>query len=151
MIEAYLWAFVNFEQNDWAKLLPIAEFAYNNTKNISTSHTPFELNCRYYFWISYKKEVDLCSKSKLAIKLSMESKELMVTYHKKLYHTQEFHKRANNKDVKPRNYVPSEKVWLNSKYIKLKQNQNLEAKFFRPFQVLHLIRKQAYQLELPEK
>ena len=35
-IEAYLQAFVNYKQNDWAKLLPMAKFAYNNIKNAST-------------------------------------------------------------------------------------------------------------------
>ena len=29
IMEAYLRVFVNFEQNDWARLLPMAEFAYN--------------------------------------------------------------------------------------------------------------------------
>ena len=44
-MEAYLQAFVNFEQNDWGKILPMAEFAHNNAKNASTGYTPFELNC----------------------------------------------------------------------------------------------------------
>ena len=47
-MEAYLRAFVNFEQNDWARLLPMAEFAYNNAKNASTGYTPFKLNCGYH-------------------------------------------------------------------------------------------------------
>ena len=47
-IKAYLWVFVNFEQNDWAKFLPMAEFAYNNAKIVSTGHTPFKLNCGYH-------------------------------------------------------------------------------------------------------
>ena len=46
--EAYLRAFVNFEQNDWARLLTMAEIAYNNAKNASTGFTPFELNCGYH-------------------------------------------------------------------------------------------------------
>ena len=32
-MEAYLQAFVNFEQNDQARLLLMVEFAYNNAKN----------------------------------------------------------------------------------------------------------------------
>ena len=47
IIEAYLWVFVNFKQNDLARLPPMAEFAYNNIKHASTNHTPFELNYGY--------------------------------------------------------------------------------------------------------
>ena len=61
---AYLRAFVNFEKNDWARVLSMAEFAYNNAKNASAGHTPFELNCGYYHWVSYKEDIDPCSKSK---------------------------------------------------------------------------------------
>ncbi len=57
-MEAYLQAFVNFEQNDWVRLLPMAEFAYNNVKNASTSHKPFELNCSYHSQASYKEDID---------------------------------------------------------------------------------------------
>ena len=57
-IEEYFCAFINWEQNDWAQLLPIAEFAYNNSKNTSTGHTPFELNYGYHPRILYKEEVD---------------------------------------------------------------------------------------------
>ena len=57
-MEAYLWAFVNFEQNDWARLLLMAEFAYNNAKNASIGHIPFELNCGYHPWMSYKEDVN---------------------------------------------------------------------------------------------
>ena len=88
-IEAYLRAFVSFKQNDWARLLPIAEFAYNNAKNASTGHTPFELNCGYHPWMSYKDDVNPRSKSKSADELSAELKELMIVCCKKLHHAQE--------------------------------------------------------------
>ena len=32
---------MNFAQNDWAKLLLMAKFTYNNTKNANTGHTSF--------------------------------------------------------------------------------------------------------------
>ena len=47
-MEVYLRVFVNFEQNDWIRLLPMAELAYNNAKNASTGHMSFELNYGYY-------------------------------------------------------------------------------------------------------
>ena len=150
-MEAYLQAFVNFEQNDWARLLPMAEFVYNNAKNASFGHMPFELNCGYYPRIFYKEDVNPRSKSKSADELSAELRELMIVCRENLHYAQELQKRAYNKGVQPRSYTPGDKVWLNSKYIKTKQNRKLKAKFFGPFWVLHPIGKQAYKLELPKK
>ena len=47
----------------------------------------------------------------------------MIVYQKNLYHAQELQKRAHDKGVKPWNYAPGEKVWLNSKYIKTKRKR----------------------------
>ena len=132
-MEAYLQAFVNFEQNNWTKLLLMVEFVYNNAKNASTGHTPFEFNCGYHPRLFFEEDTNLCSWSKTAKELSSKLRELMTVYQKNLYHAQEFQKRAHDKSVKPKSYAPSYKVWLNSKYIKTKQNWKLEAKFFRPF------------------
>ena len=46
-------------------------FVYNNTKNASIGHTPFELNCDYYFHVSFKKNTNPCSQSKTTDKLSI--------------------------------------------------------------------------------
>ena len=72
IMEAYLRAFANFEQNDWARLLPMTEFAYNNAKNVITGHTPFELNCGYHPRVFYKEDLDSCSKSKTTEELFSE-------------------------------------------------------------------------------
>lgn len=53
--------------------------------------------------------------------------------------------------MKPKSYAPSDKVLLNSKYIKPKSNQNLETKFFGPFQILYPLGNQTYKLELSKK
>ena len=75
----------------------------------------------------------------------------MTVCQENLHNAQELQKQAYDKGVKPRSYAPSDKVWLNNKYIKTKCNRKLEAKFFRPFQVLHPIEKQAYKLKLPKR
>ena len=49
----------------------MAEFAYNNAKNASFNHMSFELNFGYHLRMSYKEDIDPCSKNK-----------------KNLYHTQ---------------------------------------------------------------
>ena len=88
----------------------MAEFAYNNAKNVSTGHTPFKLNYGYHPRMSYEEEVDPHSKSKSADKLSAELRELMIVCRKNLHHAQELQKRAHDKGVNSRSYAPGDKV-----------------------------------------
>ncbi len=129
----------------------MAEFAYNNAKNASISHTFFELNCGYYTRVSFEKGVESRSRSRFANELAEELRELIEVCCQNLLHTQELQKKTHKKRVKSYSYVPSEKVWLNRKYIKRMRNKKLKSKFFRPFQVLHAVEKQTYKLELPTK
>ena len=71
-IRAYLRAFINYEQNDLARLFPIAEFAYNNGKNANSNYTSFELNSGFHPRVSYEEDVDPCSRSKTAYQLAIE-------------------------------------------------------------------------------
>ena len=64
----------------------MAEFAYNNIKNASTSHTFFELNYKYHPCISYEKNLNLGLKSRTAKKLSSKLQKLMIVYQQNLYY-----------------------------------------------------------------
>ena len=75
----------------------------------------------------------------------------MSTYRENLYHAQVIQKQTHNRGTKLRSYASDDKVWLNSKYIKIKQNQKLKDKFFGLFRVQYLVGKQAYKLKLPKK
>ena len=77
---------MNFEQNDWAKLLPMAEFAYNNAKSSSTGHTFFELNCSYHFCVFLEEDTNPHSQSKSVDKLSAELRDLMTICRENLHH-----------------------------------------------------------------
>ena len=129
----------------------MAKFAYNNANNVSTGYTPFELNCGYHARVFFEEVTNPCSPLKTADELWAKLRELITVCRENFHHFQELQKQAHNKGVKPKSYVPSDKVWLNSNYIKTKQNQKLETKFFESFQVLHPIGKQAYKLELLKK
>ena len=72
----------------------------------------------------------------------------MVVYKKTLQHAKQLQKQVHNKETKLKSYVFYEKIWLNSKYIKIKYNQKLKVKFFRFFQVLYSVDSQVYKLEL---
>ena len=131
--------------------MPMAELAYNNARNASTGHTPFKLNCGFHPRVSFEDDIDPRSRSRSANKLAKKLRELMDICQQNLLHAQELKKRVYDKGVKPQSYAPGEKVWLNSKYIKTKQNRKLEAKFFGPFRILHPVGKQAYKLDFSTK
>ena len=56
----------------------MTEFAYNNAKNASIGHTPFELNYGYHPRVSFKEDTDPRFQSKIADELSAKLRELMI-------------------------------------------------------------------------
>jgi hypothetical protein len=44
IFKQYLHCTINYQQDDWTDLLPLVEFAYNNTLHSSTKQTPFFSN-----------------------------------------------------------------------------------------------------------
>jgi hypothetical protein len=47
-IETFLRLFINLQQIDWVELLPLAEFAYNNSTTSAHGMTPFYANYGYH-------------------------------------------------------------------------------------------------------
>src|SRR6266699_590595 len=47
-VEQYLRCYINYNQNNWVKHLPITQFIYNIFIYISTKQTPFFTIYRYY-------------------------------------------------------------------------------------------------------
>src|SRR5258707_4806906 len=48
VLEQYLQAYTNYQQDDWSSLLPLAEFTYNNATNETTRVSPFFANKGYH-------------------------------------------------------------------------------------------------------
>ena len=44
ILETYLRIYINYQQDDWIPLLPLAEFAYNNATHTATGVSPFFAN-----------------------------------------------------------------------------------------------------------
>jgi len=47
-LEQYFHIYCNYQQNNWSKLLPLVEFAYNNTPSATTGVSPFFANKGYH-------------------------------------------------------------------------------------------------------
>src|SRR5258708_14225861 len=48
VLEQYLQGYTNYQQDNWATLLPMAKFAYNNATNATTGVSPFFANKGYH-------------------------------------------------------------------------------------------------------
>src|SRR5260221_3632667 len=48
VLEQYLWGYTNYQQDNWATLLLMAEFTYNNALNATTGVSPFFANKGYH-------------------------------------------------------------------------------------------------------
>src|SRR6266436_4813783 len=48
VLEQYLQGYTNYQQDDWATLLLMAEFTYNNAMNATTGVSPFFANKGYH-------------------------------------------------------------------------------------------------------
>src|SRR5467141_3057571 len=60
-LEQYLQVYCNYQEDNWSKLLPLAEFAYNNTPSATTGITPFFANKGYHPNLTVHPERDLAS------------------------------------------------------------------------------------------
>lgn len=98
----------------------IGEFIYNNAKNVIIWLIFFELNYKYHLCILFKKNINLCLKSKLINKLANKLKNLIIVYKKNFNYTKQFLKQTHNKDVKHKIYSLSDKICSNYKHIKKK-------------------------------
>ena len=85
-MKAYLRAFINQEQDNWAKLLPMAKFAYNNAENANTGHTLFKLYCNYHPRVLFEEDVTSRLRSCSANKLVEELRELIKICYQNLLH-----------------------------------------------------------------
>lgn len=121
-IEAYLQGFVNFVQNNWVMLFLMAKFVYKNTKNSNNNCTHFELDCGYHLCVFFKKNKNSHFYLKTADKLVVQLQQLLIVYYENFYCIPKIQKQVHNKIVKLRNYAPSDKIWLNSKYFQTKNN-----------------------------
>lgn len=66
----------------------MAEFTYNDAKNVNTGFTFFKLNRNFQFKILYKENVDPHFRSKIVDELAVELRELISMCKKKLQYTQ---------------------------------------------------------------
>ena len=149
-MEQYLRAYVNYEQDNWVELLPLAQFAYNNATHASTRLSPFFANYGYHPELQFKrpKAMRLLPSQKSADAFAQTLNETHTILKKNLAKAQEKQSQyAKGKDIE---FEVGEKVWLSAKNIKTtRSSKKLDYKRIGPYRILKKINKNAYKLDLP--
>ena len=152
-IEAYLRTFVSKEQDDWARLLPMAEFAYNNSVTTGNGMSPFYANYGFH-----PRTLDPPSNDEEPLNpASMTYGHWMQTVHeesrKNLEEAQERMRRyADPARKEPPAYQVGDMVMLNGRNIKTRRpSKKLDHKNHGPFQIEKIVSPLAVRLTLPRK
>jgi len=149
ILEQYLWCFINYHQEDWVDLLPVAEFAYNNTFQESIHQTPFFVN--YGHHPRFDSLNLSLAKNPAAQDLVTKLLEIHKDVKARLVEAQEWQKRNVDKSRKQNpNISVGDKVWLLHRNLKTRRpSDKLDYRRLGPFRVSKQVNEVAYRLNLP--
>ena len=148
IMKQYLRVFVNFQQNDWMKLLSMTEFAYNNNKHAFTQMFSFETMQKYTSRMFFEKPANFKAKSKSAKEHAEKLIALMKILKINLAYAQKQQTKYKNAKTKSMKFDVGTYVNVNDKNIRTKRNRKLKWKFFESFKIFETIKNQTYRLEI---
>ena len=148
-LEQYIRIYCSYQQDDWSRLLPMAEFAYNNAPNSSTGITPFFANKGYHPNISVRQEIDL--QSDLARDFVVNLDELHSMLHDEITNAQSRYKeQADRKRIPPPEFPIGSEAFVLAKHIKsTRPTEKFSKKYLGPFKVIEHVGSLSYKLQLP--
>ena len=136
VLEGYLRNFVNYEQNDWYQLLPVDEYAYNNSQASAHKLTSFFANYGFHPQTPWMKERDVRNQGATMYTHWMQTVQNKVR--KRLEQTQEAIKKYYDQRATPQPDIDiADLAMLNAKTIRTKRpTKKLSPRLYGPFKDL---------------
>jgi hypothetical protein len=151
-MEEMLRHFITPMKGDWVTALPMLEFAYNNTYNITVQASPFKLNSGFNplhpASALPEREYHVPAALQFVVKMETElkrAKQCMLDAQTRM-------KTQADKRRKDISFVIGDQVLLATKNLKLKADlpRKLWPRYIGPFTVVQCVGKVAYKIDLPE-
>src|SRR5258705_3455379 len=117
VLEQYLWVYMNYQQDDWATLLPMAKFAYNNATNATTGVSPFFANKGYHPEFTADLQVETSSAKAQAFMVDLECVQVEL--------------KENIAQAQERYWKNADKHRTEAPELKIGNQAYIKAKFFR--------------------
>jgi hypothetical protein len=140
---------VNYQQDNWVTLLPLAQFSYNSSYNETTKCSPFFAN------YGFEPEIHRTSRQGQEVPKAHRRVDELKTLHSELRQELAFTQQRvaqyyNHKRLKGPTFERGDKVYLLRKNIKTKRpSDKLDHKKLGPFEVTRKISDSNYELRLP--
>ena len=152
ILEQYLRHYINFKQNNWIDLLPLAQFAYNNHQHSTTRISPFYANYgKHPNWDPHNNITTLTSEA-ATTKINKPVKIHEKLSRRAIQGRKDTTKQVNKKKLKGPTFERGDKVYLLTKNLKSKRpSSKLDHVRIGPFEVEKQTNKVNYQLKLPAK
>ena len=149
-LEQYLRIFCNYQQDNWYTLLPLAEFAFNNTPSSTTGISPFFANKGYHPNLTIHPERDLASSraKDLIVDLDELHQELKATIAEAQLRYQG---PADARRAPPPEFSVGKQAFVKAKFFRTNRpSHKLSDKYLGPFEILAKAGSHSYTLRLPD-
>uniref|UniRef100_A0A803TJ20 Gypsy retrotransposon integrase-like protein 1 n=1 Tax=Anolis carolinensis TaxID=28377 RepID=A0A803TJ20_ANOCA len=148
-LEQYLHCYVNYQQDNWASLLPLSEFAFNNGVQNSTKEAPFFTN--YGFHPHFFPPFVETSEVPAAESWLQELTAVQELLHQQLDQAKEDYKRHADRHRQPGPEIKvGDQVWLSTRFLPSHRPcRKLDARFIGPYTVVAQLNPVTFKLQLP--
>src|SRR5882724_7589539 len=147
ILEQYLWVYINYQQDDWVNLLPLAEFVYNDTSHSETMVTPFFTNKGFHLKLKVSLESVVSDTSH---QVATNLKELHLYLCDQVSHAlkqYEIHSTSQCLLIPP--FKVGDTVWLDLRNIRTTcPSKKLDHCFLGPFLIVEKVLSHAFQIGL---
>lgn len=158
-LEQVLRAYTNRKQDNWDQLLCYAELSYNNSKQLSTGHSPFYLNFGQDpllpSTLMSRTDGDIADAAggvAAVESLLLELRQTLVAVDADLHHAQEYQKKYADRHRRDVSFVVGDRVWLDTSDITFAVGAHkLLDKYIGPYAIVEVVSPVAYKLDLPQR
>src|SRR3979490_349328 len=149
-LEQYLHVYCNYQQDNWASLLPLTKFTYNNTPSAMTGISPFFANKGYHPNLAIHPECDLASSRAQDFVVDLD--ELHQELRREILAAQQaYQTSANTKQLPAPDFKVGNLTFVKAQFFRTtRPTKKLAEKFLGPFEIIARPGTHSVTLKLPD-